>query len=172
MEGLRVYLMPDGREEAAGGNIGGPPLLPAEGAIFLTTYRIIFKGTPTDPLGERLACVCPLSSGRGVPGRVVAGAGVGDSGCSRGGVTSTGPCWGCCSHHELGGCSQCCRRGGCSRSAPVVDVEVLMPVPAVTYKSPWAGWSMSSVFLATSSRGLSLVVATEVVLLGWAAGRA
>ncbi|XP_074997190.1 myotubularin-related protein 5 isoform X6 [Calonectris borealis] len=55
MEGLRVYLMPDGREEAAGGNIGGPPLLPAEGAIFLTTYRIIFKGTPTDPLvGEQV----------------------------------------------------------------------------------------------------------------------
>ncbi|XP_061493895.1 myotubularin-related protein 5 isoform X6 [Rhineura floridana] len=55
MDGLRVYLMPDGREEAAGGNIGGPPLLPAEGAIFLTTYRIIFKGTPTDPLvGEQV----------------------------------------------------------------------------------------------------------------------
>ncbi|XP_010022382.1 PREDICTED: myotubularin-related protein 5, partial [Nestor notabilis] len=55
MEGLRVYLMPDGREEAAGGNVGGPPLLPAEGAIFLTTYRIIFKGTPTDPLvGEQV----------------------------------------------------------------------------------------------------------------------
>ncbi|XP_054843902.1 myotubularin-related protein 5 isoform X3 [Eublepharis macularius] len=55
MEGLRVYLMPDGREEAAGGNMGGPPLLPAEGAIFLTTYRIIFKGTPTDPLvGEQV----------------------------------------------------------------------------------------------------------------------
>uniref|UniRef100_A0A8C3XWD7 SET binding factor 1 n=1 Tax=Chelydra serpentina TaxID=8475 RepID=A0A8C3XWD7_CHESE len=55
MEGLRVYLMPDGREEAAGGNIGGPPLLPAEGAIFLTTYRIVFKGTPTDPLvGEQV----------------------------------------------------------------------------------------------------------------------
>uniref|UniRef100_A0A663M181 SET binding factor 1 n=1 Tax=Athene cunicularia TaxID=194338 RepID=A0A663M181_ATHCN len=55
MEGLRVYLMPDGREEAAGGTVGGPPLLPAEGAIFLTTYRIIFKGTPTDPLvGEQV----------------------------------------------------------------------------------------------------------------------
>ncbi|CAM2098816.1 unnamed protein product [Caretta caretta] len=55
MEGLRVYLMPDGREEAAGGNIGGPPLLPAEGAIFLTTYRIVFKGTPSDPLvGEQV----------------------------------------------------------------------------------------------------------------------
>lgn len=59
MEGLRVYLMPDGREEAAGGNIGGPPLLPAEGAIFLTTYRIIFKGTPTDPLGKDRACTTP-----------------------------------------------------------------------------------------------------------------
>ncbi|XP_062990510.1 myotubularin-related protein 5 isoform X2 [Elgaria multicarinata webbii] len=55
MDGLRVYLMPDGREEAAGGNIGGPPLLPAEGAVFLTTYRVIFKGTPTDPLvGEQV----------------------------------------------------------------------------------------------------------------------
>uniref|UniRef100_A0A674GYI0 SET binding factor 1 n=1 Tax=Taeniopygia guttata TaxID=59729 RepID=A0A674GYI0_TAEGU len=55
MEGLRVYLMPDGREEGAGGSVGGPPLLPAEGAVFLTTYRIIFKGTPTDPLvGEQV----------------------------------------------------------------------------------------------------------------------
>uniref|UniRef100_A0A8B9VLV4 SET binding factor 1 n=1 Tax=Anas zonorhyncha TaxID=75864 RepID=A0A8B9VLV4_9AVES len=55
MEGFRVYLMPDEREEAAGGSVGGPPLLPAEGAIFLTTYRIIFKGTPTDPLvGEQV----------------------------------------------------------------------------------------------------------------------
>ena len=52
MEGLRVYLVADGREEGCGGNMGGPPLLPAEGAIFLTTYRIIFKGTPCDPLGE------------------------------------------------------------------------------------------------------------------------
>nr|XP_056701885.1 myotubularin-related protein 5 [Euleptes europaea] len=55
MDGLRVYLMPDGREEAAGGSTGGPALLPAEGAVFLTTYRIIFKGTPTDPLvGEQV----------------------------------------------------------------------------------------------------------------------
>ncbi|MEE6527700.1 hypothetical protein FKM82_029272, partial [Ascaphus truei] len=50
MEGLRVYLLPDGREEASGGGLGGPPLLPAEGAIFLTTYRCIFRGTPVDPL--------------------------------------------------------------------------------------------------------------------------
>ncbi|XP_069696125.1 myotubularin-related protein 13 isoform X2 [Periplaneta americana] len=49
MEGLRVYLLPDGREEGTGGVLGGPPLLPAEGAIFLTNYRIVFKGTPCDP---------------------------------------------------------------------------------------------------------------------------
>ncbi|KAJ8983459.1 hypothetical protein NQ317_013334 [Molorchus minor] len=48
MEGLRVYLLPDGREEGTAGILGGPPLLPAEGAIFLTNYRIIFKGIPCD----------------------------------------------------------------------------------------------------------------------------
>ncbi|XP_051546862.1 myotubularin-related protein 5-like [Myxocyprinus asiaticus] len=54
MDGMRVYLMADGREEATGA-MGGPPLLPAEGAIFLTSYRLIFKGTPTDPLvGEQV----------------------------------------------------------------------------------------------------------------------
>ncbi|XP_059831862.1 myotubularin-related protein 13 isoform X1 [Hypanus sabinus] len=53
-EGLRVVLDPDGREEATGGALGGPHILPAEGALFLTTYRIIFKGTPHDPLvGEQ-----------------------------------------------------------------------------------------------------------------------
>lgn len=51
MDAMRVHLVPDGREEATG-LMGGPPLLPAEGAVFLTTYRLIFKGTPTDPLGE------------------------------------------------------------------------------------------------------------------------
>ncbi|BFZ16266.1 hypothetical protein BsWGS_19305 [Bradybaena similaris] len=49
MEGLRAYLLPDGREEGAGGNIGGPSLLPSEGAVFLTSYRIIFRGMPCDP---------------------------------------------------------------------------------------------------------------------------
>nr|XP_046234752.1 myotubularin-related protein 5 isoform X2 [Scatophagus argus] len=54
MDAMRVHLVPDGREEATG-LMGGPPLLPAEGAIFLTTYRLIFKGTPTDPLvGEQV----------------------------------------------------------------------------------------------------------------------
>lgn len=51
-EGLRVYLLPDGREEGVGGVLGGPPLLPAEGALFVTNYRVVFKGTPSDPLGE------------------------------------------------------------------------------------------------------------------------
>lgn len=52
-EGLRVLLDPDGREEATGGLLGGPHILPAEGALFLTTYRIIFKGTPHDQLGKK-----------------------------------------------------------------------------------------------------------------------
>ncbi|XP_057172855.1 myotubularin-related protein 13 isoform X10 [Ursus arctos] len=53
-EGLRVLLDPDGREEATGGLLGGPQLLPAEGALFLTTYRILFRGTPHDQLvGEQ-----------------------------------------------------------------------------------------------------------------------
>ncbi|GCC22937.1 hypothetical protein chiPu_0001328 [Chiloscyllium punctatum] len=51
-EELRVVLDSDGREEASGGTLGGPHILPAEGALFLTTYRIIFKGTPHDPLGQ------------------------------------------------------------------------------------------------------------------------
>lgn len=42
-EGLRVYLLPDGREE--GTSSTGMSLLPAEGALFLTNYRIIFKGS-------------------------------------------------------------------------------------------------------------------------------
>jgi myotubularin-related protein 5/13 len=57
MEGLRVYLLPDGREEGTGGVLGGPPLLPAEGAIFLTNYRIVFKGTPCDPFGKFKLCL-------------------------------------------------------------------------------------------------------------------
>lgn len=60
MEGLRVYLLPDGREEGTGGSLGGPPLLPAEGAIFLTNYRIIFKGMPCDPFGKFRSCLFSL----------------------------------------------------------------------------------------------------------------
>lgn len=56
LDGLRVYLLPDGREEGVGGSGGGPALLPAEGAVFLTTYRVIFTGMPTDPLGKPFFC--------------------------------------------------------------------------------------------------------------------
>ena len=40
--GLRVYLLSDGRENDLPGAV---PLLPAEGALFLTSYRLIFKVT-------------------------------------------------------------------------------------------------------------------------------
>ena len=50
---LRAYLMNDGRATATGGDIGGPSLLPAEGAIYVTTYRVIFIGVPCDQLGEK-----------------------------------------------------------------------------------------------------------------------
>ncbi|GFR74219.1 myotubularin-related protein 13 [Elysia marginata] len=56
VEGLRVYLMADGREEGTGNNMGGPTLLPAQGAVFLTSYRVIFKGMPCDPY----ACEQPV----------------------------------------------------------------------------------------------------------------
>lgn len=55
MPGLRTYLLPDGRDkdnvkdESIGAHIGGPIFLPAEGGIFITNYRIIFKGRPCDP---------------------------------------------------------------------------------------------------------------------------
>lgn len=53
IDGLRVYLLPDGREEGLGANLPKtPPFLPAEGAIFLTNYRIVFKGIPCDPFGK------------------------------------------------------------------------------------------------------------------------
>lgn len=55
MPGLRTYLLPDGRDkdnvkdESIGAQIGGPVYLPAEGGIFVTNYRVIFKGRPCDP---------------------------------------------------------------------------------------------------------------------------
>lgn len=55
MPGLRTYLLPDGRDkdnvkdESIGAHIGGPVYLPAEGGIFITNYRVIFKGRPCDP---------------------------------------------------------------------------------------------------------------------------
>lgn len=55
MPGLRTYLLPDGRDkdnvkdESIGAHLGGPVYLPAEGGIFVTNYRVIFKGRPCDP---------------------------------------------------------------------------------------------------------------------------
>lgn len=46
-EGMRVYLLPDGREESCS-NVTS--LLPAEGALFLTNYRVVFRGSPCDML--------------------------------------------------------------------------------------------------------------------------
>ena len=48
---LRTYLIADGRSTGVGGDSGGPSLLPAEGAIYVTTYRVIFIGIPCDALG-------------------------------------------------------------------------------------------------------------------------
>lgn len=120
MEGFRVYLMPDEREEAAGGSVGGPPLLPAEGAIFLTTYRIIFKGTPTDPLGKATCAPCPPAgcwcwgqAARGDPGRQV-------------GAPSA-------------------QEGACSCCAPSGEVTLLVP----TSKAPWPCCSTAALLLAS-----------------------
>lgn len=57
MDGLRVYLLPDGREEGLTGLPKTPPYLPAEGAIFLTNYRIVFKGIPCDPFGRLITFI-------------------------------------------------------------------------------------------------------------------
>jgi hypothetical protein len=43
---LRCHLIPDGREEVCGVSNGGSILLPAEGALFLTNYRLIYRGIP------------------------------------------------------------------------------------------------------------------------------
>ena len=43
---LRSYLLPDGRDEFF---IGQHSLLPAEGALIMTNYRLIFKGRPVNP---------------------------------------------------------------------------------------------------------------------------
>ncbi len=45
---LRCYLIPDGREEVCGVPNAGTVLLPAEGALILTNYRIIFRGIPVN----------------------------------------------------------------------------------------------------------------------------
>lgn len=57
---LRSYLLSDGREET----IDGSNLFPAEGALFLTNYRIIFKGSPCDALAceHSIVRAFPISS--------------------------------------------------------------------------------------------------------------
>ncbi|KIH66986.1 DENN domain protein [Ancylostoma duodenale] len=47
--GLRCVLLPEGRPVSAENPENNVNLLPAEGALFLTNYRIIFKGRPTNP---------------------------------------------------------------------------------------------------------------------------
>ena len=47
-EGLHCYLMMDGRENGL--------LVPADGHIFVTSYRIIFLGTPCNPQGMSKWC--------------------------------------------------------------------------------------------------------------------
>ena len=42
-QGLHAYLLPDGRDNGL--------LLPADGHVFLTSYRVIFLGTPCDAQG-------------------------------------------------------------------------------------------------------------------------
>lgn len=52
MGGLRVFLLNDGRvSNITYGEFTGN-LLPAEGAIFLTNYRVVFKGQPCDPFSK------------------------------------------------------------------------------------------------------------------------
>lgn len=57
-EPMRVYLLSDGRED------GPSPLLPAEGALFLTNYRVVFRGSPCDPLAceQSIVRTFPVSS--------------------------------------------------------------------------------------------------------------
>lgn len=72
-DGLRCYLISDGRELGVrteeniirpndsyddeinvGADNGGPCLFPAEGALFLTNYRVVFKGTPIDQFASEM----------------------------------------------------------------------------------------------------------------------
>lgn len=58
-EPMRANLLPDGREEG-----GITTMLPAEGALFLTNYRVVFRGTPRDPLTceQNIIRAFPVSS--------------------------------------------------------------------------------------------------------------
>ncbi|XP_047135249.1 myotubularin-related protein 13 isoform X1 [Hydra vulgaris] len=49
-----VEKIEDDREMNIGADNGGPCLLPADGALFLTNYRVIFKGTPLDQFASEM----------------------------------------------------------------------------------------------------------------------
>lgn len=59
-EPMRVYLLADGREDGSTTST----LMPAEGALFLTNYRVVFRGTPCDPLSceQNIVRSFPVSS--------------------------------------------------------------------------------------------------------------
>ncbi|CAG2109658.1 unnamed protein product, partial [Medioppia subpectinata] len=57
LPGLRAYLIHDGRDEGQCGVPFGTQLLPTEGAIFVSNYRIIFKGRPCDPFASESVVV-------------------------------------------------------------------------------------------------------------------
>lgn len=61
---LRSYLIIDGKDESRTGVVVGTQFLPAEGAIFLTNYRVIFKGRPIDSYASESVIVrsFPISS--------------------------------------------------------------------------------------------------------------
>lgn len=61
---LRAYLINDGKDESRTGVVSGTQFLPAEGAIFITNYRVIFKGRPMDPYASESIIVrsFPISS--------------------------------------------------------------------------------------------------------------
>lgn len=61
IDGLRVYLLFDGREEGFGGNMGGFIFLFVEGVIFFINYRIIFKGIFCDFFGKNYVFVSELN---------------------------------------------------------------------------------------------------------------
>lgn len=49
MDSIHCYLLPDGRD------IGS--LVPADGYVFVTSYRIIFLGSPWDPEGKHYSTI-------------------------------------------------------------------------------------------------------------------
>ncbi|TMS36831.1 hypothetical protein L596_003909 [Steinernema carpocapsae] len=56
--GLRAFLLPDGRNQTVSGSVDQQTMmLPAEGALFLTNYRLVFKGQPCNPFLSDTAVV-------------------------------------------------------------------------------------------------------------------